>query len=201
MKYSIGRNLVITDGDSNCCRDALVIRQGNAFAPAHPTTELCLKLLERTFAASPVNSILDVGCGTGILALACLKLGAKRALALDISRSAMLVTRENAFRNHLEERIDLIQGSIQSVNARFDLIVANLHFSTLVGMAGNFRELLNANGTLIISGFFDMEFYHLDRALANLGFRRGELLYKDYVMVDLPPSMSSTFGGAQYFRN
>lgn len=198
MKYTIAGNLVITDRES-FSKDALVIKWGNAFAPTHPTTELCLKLMERVFSSRMASSILDIGCGSGILALAGLKLGAKRAIALDISRVAVRATWENARRNNLESNLDLILGSIESVKGSFDLIVANLRLPILQGMADSFRGLLNTGGTLVLSGFYDIEFPHLQSGLLDLGFRCGDVLFKDYVMIDLPASMSSTFGAAQFY--
>ncbi|MEM2933452.1 MAG: 50S ribosomal protein L11 methyltransferase [Methanocellales archaeon] len=198
MKYIL-TGLIISDRNDE---NALVIKRGEAFAPTHPTTELCLKLMERSFALRRIKSILDAGCGTGILALAGLKLGAERAVAFDISREAVYITIENARRNNLAQNIDVILGSIDSLKAKskfkFDLIVANLYFTTLLSMVGKFKELLLANGILILSGFYDIEFYHLNNAMLNLGFQKGEVLYRDHVIADLPPSMSFTFGAAQY---
>ncbi len=198
LKYAIGCNLVITDREPRADEGALVIKFGNAFAPTHPTTELCLKLMERAFSRRAINSILDVGCGCGILGLAGLKLGAKRAVALDISRAAISATKVNIRRNKLEGNSDLILGSVDSIKGKFDLIVANLHFSTLLGLANEFKERLGEGGTLILSGFYDIEFYQLESALAGIGFRCGDVLFKDHVMIDLPPSMSSTFGAADF---
>lgn len=198
MRYIL-TGLIISDrSDEN----ALVIKRGKAFAPTHPTTELCLKLMERSFALRRIKSILDAGCGTGILALAGLKLGAERAVAFDISREAVYITIENARRNNLAQNIDVILGSIDSLKAKskFDLITANLHFHTLMSMAEKFKQLLLANGILILSGFYDVELYYLDNAMLNLGFRKGDVLFRDYVIADLPPSMSFTFGAAQYIK-
>ncbi len=199
MRYILS-GLIISERSSD--KNVLVIKRGKAFAPTHPTTELCLRLMERSFALNQINSILDAGCGTGILALAGLKLGAEQAVAFDISREAVYITLENARRNNLSQRIDVILGSIDSLKlkSKFDLIVANLHFHILLSMAGKFKELLLANGILILSGFYDIEFYHLDNAMLSLGFRRGDVLFKDQVIADLPPSMSFTFGAAQYFK-
>lgn len=199
LKYTVGRNLVITDREPRNDEEALIIKCGNAFAPSHPTTELCLKLMERAFSTRAINSILDVGCGSGILALAGLKLGAERAVALDISRAAISASKINIRRNKLEGNSDLILGSVDCIKGRFDLIVANLHLSTLLELANNFKKALGEGGTLIVSGFYDIEFYHLDSALSDIGFRCGDMLLKDHVMVDLPPSMSSTFGAAEFF--
>lgn len=74
LKNTLGRNLVITDREPRNDEEALVIKCGNAFAPSHPTTELCFKLMEQAFSRRAINSILDVGCGSGVLGLVGLKL-------------------------------------------------------------------------------------------------------------------------------
>jgi len=210
MKYILG-GLIISDrsgsgsgSGSGNGGNVLVIKRGKAFAPTHPTTELCLKLMERSFAFNQIDFILDAGCGTGILALAGLKLGAERAVGFDISREAVYITMENARRNNLAHRMDVILGSIESLKAKskskFDLIVANLNFSTLMSMVGKFKELLIANGILILSGFYDIEFHYLNDAILNLGFQKRDVLYGDHVIADLPPSMSFTFVAAQYSK-
>ncbi|MEM2924937.1 MAG: 50S ribosomal protein L11 methyltransferase [Methanocellales archaeon] len=199
MRYILG-DLIISNRSCENCENALVIKFGKAFAPTHPTTELCLKLMERCFALNRIKTILDAGCGTGILALAGLKLGADRAVAFDISREAVFITIENARRNNLAQYIDVILGSIDSLKAdskfKFDLIVANLYLPILLSMAEKFREL--ARGILIVSGFYDFEFYYLDNAMQGLGFQKRDVLFKDHAIADLPPSLGFTFGAAQY---
>ncbi len=200
MRYQIGNNLIITDRkEHNLDEKILVIEKNGVFSPSHPTTKLCLELIERTFSNIPIHSILDVGCGTGILALSGLKLGASRAVAVDVSKKAVYVARKNAYRNLLEDATEFIIGSINAVKDSFDLIVANLHFPTLISMAIDFKKLLVSGGALIISGFYETEFYHLQKTLSALGFKKGEVLYKHQTCIELPPAGSFTWTGAQFF--
>ena len=82
----------------------LHVSSGEAFPPGHPTTRLCLDLLREALAAASVQSLLDVGCGAGLLSLAAAALGVPRVVGVDISQAAVQVTRENARDNGLAGR-------------------------------------------------------------------------------------------------
>src|SRR3974390_3526156 len=81
--------------------ESLVLEGNSVFPPNHPTTHLCLDLMKTALASRPRGSVLDVGCGSGILALAALALGVSSAVAADISGWALRQTRANAHRNGL----------------------------------------------------------------------------------------------------
>ena len=87
---------------------------------------MCLRLLLQLLRERPYQNLVDVGCGSGILALAGLKLGVERAVALDLDQQALSVSRANAELNHLAERLVLVRGSAEAVAGHFDLVVANL---------------------------------------------------------------------------
>ena len=137
----------------------LVIRidPGMAFGTGgHETTRLCLELLEQVMmersdlAAAP--SLLDLGTGSGILAMAASLLGAGRILALDIDPDAVEVARENLTLNHLSGRVECGTAPLESLTERFDVILANILAEELVRLAPFLSDCLQPGGTLILSG-------------------------------------------------
>lgn len=134
----------------------LRIDPGMAFGTGgHETTRLCLELLEkvmeqRDLTASP--SLLDLGTGSGILAMAASLLGAGRILALDIDPDAVDVARENLVLNNLSDRIECGIVPLESLTERFDIILANILAEELVRLAPYLTERLNPGGALILSG-------------------------------------------------
>jgi len=120
----------------------------------HPTTRGCLELLQQ-IRPMPARA-LDVGCGSGILALAALRLGATHVLACDTDAGAVTATRENALRNGLADRVEVTQGSLPETPVeRFELILANLVAAVLVELAPALAAHLAPGGTLIASGIIE----------------------------------------------
>ncbi len=135
----------------------LALDPGMAFGTGlHPTTRLCLRALERVAAAGGVAGarVLDVGCGSGILAIAAARLGAATVRGVDTDPIAVEATRANARRNRLARRISVGPGSIPTHAAPFDVVVANLIASLLVALAGLLRDELLPGGRLVASGIF-----------------------------------------------
>jgi ribosomal protein L11 methyltransferase len=122
----------------------------------HPTTRLCLAALEGVADAGTLAGarVLDVGCGSGILSIAALRLGARLALGVDTDPIAIEATAANARRNRVARRLEARQGSLPSGAAPFDVVLANLIASLLVGLAHPLRGELRAGGTLVASGIF-----------------------------------------------
>jgi ribosomal protein L11 methyltransferase len=155
----VGRRLVIrptwrrhraTDGDL-----VLALDPGMAFGTGlHPTTRLCLAALERLADRGGVKgrAVLDVGCGSGILAIAAVRLGAASALGVDTDPIAIEATTANARRNRIARRIHAREGSIPTEAGPFDVVLANLIASLLVRLAPELRAELAPGGTLLASG-------------------------------------------------
>ena len=95
----------------------LLIKSGRAFPLGHPTTRLCLDLLTEALAARPAPSLVEIGCGTGVICLAAAALGVPRVIGLDIDGRAVRVTRQNARDNGLAAAIQVIQGSSDCLQA------------------------------------------------------------------------------------
>lgn len=156
---------------------ALVIDPGQAFGTGrHASTRLALEIL----AGLPETAIagrrvLDVGCGTGILALAALGLGAREALALDLDPLATEATRENAARNHLEAGLRVWTGPLDALDGGpFDLVLANMIHEELLPLLEGIRARCCDQGQVILSGILSEEGTQVERELGSVGLRAVE---------------------------
>jgi len=135
-------------GDANSIRVAL--DPGLAFGTGtHPTTALCLEWLDDSDLAD--CRVIDYGCGSGILAIAALKLGAAQALAYDIDPQARLATLDNAVRNGVADRLT-IPATAPQEPASCDVLVANILAGPLTELADRFATLLRPRGRIALSG-------------------------------------------------
>jgi len=126
----------------------LVLDPGMAFGTgSHPTTRLCLEWLERV--VTPGVSLLDYGCGSGILAIAAAKLGATEVIGVDIDSQAVTAARQNAERNAVSARFD---DSAQPITGQFDIVVANILANPLKALAPAIAGHVRAGGRLALSG-------------------------------------------------
>jgi ribosomal protein L11 methyltransferase len=115
----------------------------------HPTTALCLQWLDG--AQLEQQHVLDYGCGSGVLAIAALKLGAASALAVDIDPQALLATRDNAIRNQVEQRLG-VQAAAAPIDGPVDVLLANILAEPLESLAPTFADLVAPGGRLVLSG-------------------------------------------------
>ena len=152
----IGRRLYVCPPWDNACppdRIPIVIEPGMAFGTGlHSTTRGCLELLEAEVERSPTDRGLDLGTGSGILAIAMAKLGAPDIRAVDIDPVARAVAAENATRNGVADRIT-VTGSLEAAGGPFGLIVANLFANALIESAAHLVSLIEARGSIICAGF------------------------------------------------
>lgn len=135
-------------------QQAVIIDPGAAFGTGlHPSTRLCLlRLVELARAGGLPESVLDVGCGSGILALAALRLGCHRAVGIDIDPLAREAARYNAALNHLQERFQVSERDLSALGERFPLVLANLTAAELEPLAGQLAARLTPGGELVASG-------------------------------------------------
>ncbi len=141
-------------------RTILEIDPASSFGTGqHHTTRLCLELMENEIVPDSTR-LLDLGCGSGILFIGGMLLGAKEAYAVDIEENATRIARENAAENHLDsERYTISCGNIisdetlrQEIGSGYDVITANIVADVIKGMAPLFPGFLKDNGILILSG-------------------------------------------------
>jgi len=146
--------------------DALVIEldPGLAFGSGtHPTTALCLAWLDGLHSGSAAQlrtvlagqTVIDYGCGSGVLAIACALLGASRVIAIDIDEQALSSTRDNAQRNGVSDLIETHLPPLDPACAdelRADLLIANILCNPILGLRQEFAELLREGGDLVLSG-------------------------------------------------
>ena len=123
----------------------------------HPTTQLCLRLIEALVRAG--EPMIDIGCGSGVLALAALKLGAGQALGVDTDPDALRVASENARRNGLAARLTLKEGSLDRILQQkaglrqAPLVVANILAPVIIRLLGDgLGRLLSPGGHMVLSG-------------------------------------------------
>ena len=157
-------------------RVQLVIEPGRAFGTGHHgSTEGCLVLLEEALSSrdAPPQPVLDIGTGTGILAIAAVKLGAPRAIGIDMDPDAITSARLNVEKNGCSDRITLV---LQGADAPppggpfFHLIVANLLSHTHLGLARRYERLVAPGGTLILGGILADEHEAVADALRAVSF-------------------------------
>jgi ribosomal protein L11 methyltransferase len=171
----LGRRLVIKPSWRRHSRvdDQVVIDldPGMAFGTGlHPTTRLCLQALEALADRAPLGRVLDVGCGSGILSIAAVKLGGTRALGVDIDPIAVEATIANARHNRVGKRVRAREGSIPSGEGPFDTVLANLIAGVLIEIAPDLAGELVPGGTLVGSGIFIEREPATRRALEAAGF-------------------------------
>ena len=132
----------------------------------HPTTRDCLEALETAALSGELQMVLDLGTGTGLLALAAARLGGKRIVAADLNLLAARTAAKNVRLNHLEGRVVIVQGKAEDIIAYpADLVIANIHFDVM-------RHLINAESFLekkrfILSGLLRSEASYIADRLAR----------------------------------
>ena len=171
----------------------ILLKSSKAFPPYHPTTKMCLRLMLQDLKQRPCQNLVDVGCGSGILALAGLKLGVERAVAVDLDQRAIITSRANAELNHLEQQLLLVRGSTEAVDGSFDLVLANLPMQVLREKLPELLRLSKSGGSLVLSGFQDLDRYVLERELSLQGLSASGWLSEDLVFFGDPPTGSFTW--------
>ncbi|HEX3771971.1 MAG TPA: 50S ribosomal protein L11 methyltransferase [Polyangiaceae bacterium] len=129
------------------------LEPGRAFGTGlHETTRLVAEALAANAPSLAGASVLDVGCGSGVLALVALALGAGRARAIDVDPDAVAVTRENAARNGLGDRVDTDDTPVGAVTETYPVVLANIEAKTLVELAPDLLARVAPGGLLVLSG-------------------------------------------------
>lgn len=194
----IGERLVVVPAwleNDKPARIEVRIDPGMAFGTGtHPTTQLCLLILEKYLGKSeqmisPEYSgleMIDVGCGSGILSIAGIKMGVENALGIDIDPEAIAAARKNAVVNRVSDRLDLEIGTIENVLAgncslrRAPLVVANILAPVLIRLfIEGLGDLLSPGGNLILSGILEDQEAEVIRAVQENGLSLVERLQQE----------------------
>jgi ribosomal protein L11 methyltransferase len=178
---AIGRSLLVKPSWSKTRpaknQAVVVLDPGLSFGTGqHPTTSFCLRQIVRNRKPGAAQSFLDIGTGSGILAIAAAKLGYAPVHAFDFDPKSVRVARENARKNRVENKIRLTRGDVTRLPLRparqYDLICANLISNLLISERWRIVNRLKPGGTLVLAGILAAEFGEVERAFAGLKLRR-----------------------------
>jgi len=172
----IGR-LRIVPAASEAHPNDLRLIDGAAFGTAlHATTALCLEVLQEAVDSALPDAVLDVGTGSGVLALAALMLGVPRATGIDIDQEALRIAAENARLNGVEERLQLTRGGPAEITGAWPLVLANVLAAELIEMAPALAPRVGHHGRLVLSGIPMSVEQDVERAYRRVGMRRVRVL-------------------------
>ena len=144
----------------------------------HQTTKLILKLLEK-YVTQGIK-VLDVGSGTGILAIASVKLGASRAIAVDFDEICLDNCKENCILNSVEDSVKILTGEIADVNETgFDLILANIQKNVILETAEKIKTKLKPKGVVILSGLLESDKSAIEKKYHSLGYKTEQIEQMD----------------------
>ena len=131
------------------------IDPGLAFGTGkHETTQLCMEALERCVKGG--EKVLDVGCGSGILGIAAVMLGADSAFGVDIDEVAVRTANENAAVNHVDDKVSAIAGDlVDKVDGKYDIVVANIVADAIIALSASVSNFMTDEAVYIISGIID----------------------------------------------
>jgi ribosomal protein L11 methyltransferase len=171
----VGRRLCVRTpwSPAPSARHDVQIPPAMAFGTGHHASTLgCLLAMEDVFEVGPTPSaVLDVGTGSGILAIAAARLGALRVAAIDVDPAAVAAAADNVSRNALDGIVTAWHGSAEAVAGRYSLIVANLYADLLCAAFGAFAAAAEKRGGCIVSGFLDADAARVGQAAARSGWR------------------------------
>ena len=160
-------------------RILLHIDPGAAFGTGtHATTSLCLEILQNYIDKN--STVLDIGCGSGILAIAGLLLGAKTAIGVDIDAQSVKTAKENAVINKVENEVEFVVGDLaDKISGKYSVVCANIVADVIIRLFENVKDFMTDDGVLIISGIIDIRKEDVLSAAQQKGFKIVEEHYKD----------------------
>ena len=179
----IGEKLAIVPSwekyDNKDNRTILQIDPGAAFGTGtHATTSLCLDMLQSY--VDDNTEMLDIGCGSGILAVASVLLGAKTAVGVDIDAQSVKTAKENAEINSVTDKTEFIVGDLaEKVRGKFSVVCANIVADVVIRLLENVKNYMEADAVLIVSGIIDLRENDVLNAAEKQGFTVIEKRYKD----------------------
>ena len=175
-----GQALLVKPSWSRCKPRAgqavVVLDPGLSFGTGqHPTTAFCLEQLIACRGTGRARSFLDIGTGTGILAIAAARLGYRPIQALDVDPAAVRVAKANALQNHVEKRVRILQRDLTRLtlgsDTKFEVICANLMYDLLIDQTKRIVNRLQPRGTLISAGILKTQFEQVQVGYAAAGLK------------------------------
>ncbi|NLY42544.1 MAG: 50S ribosomal protein L11 methyltransferase [Clostridiaceae bacterium] len=160
------------------------IDPGMAFGTGtHETTRLCIEIIEKYIFEG--SHVLDIGCGSGILGITALKLGASKCTGVDIDENAVKVARKNAYANGVQDKMDIRNGNLLDVvQGKYDIIVANIIADAIITLSSIIKPYINEGGLFIASGIIKDRYEEVKQCLLKEGFiLREEMFLGEWVAV------------------
>lgn len=177
--FRVGEHLIITPiwEEIDSREDDMVVRidPGLAFGSGtHETTSLCIEyLIEHDWQD---KTVVDVGCGSGILGITAAMLGAKRVQGIDIDENAIDIAKENVATNNVDEIMSIHQGNLlDEVDGQVDLVLANIMADIIMMISKDVKEILRSGGTFVASGIILDMIEPTKAALIDAGFEHTEV--------------------------
>jgi len=187
---TVGEKLLIKPSwekvDDNESRKILEIDPASSFGTGqHNTTQLCLELIEKYI--NNGDTLLDLGCGSGILSIAAVLLGASSVKAVDIDENSVRIARENAAKNGISDIVynaycgNVIENDllVRQLGSGYDVVCANIVADVLIAMSGKFSRFVKNSGYLIISGIIDLRKGEVIDSVKACGFELIETRCKE----------------------
>ena len=179
----IGNKLAVVPSweeyDNKDSRTVLSIDPGAAFGTGtHATTSLCLEVLDSQIKGA--EKVLDIGTGSGILAIASVLLGAEKAFGVDIDAQSVKTAKENAEINNISDKVDFIVGDLaDKVEGKYNIVCANIVADVIIKLLPDVARFMEEDAVLIVSGIIDIRKEDVLTAIKENGFSIAEEKYRD----------------------
>ena len=181
--FEIGEKLAVCPSwesyENKDNRTVISLDPGAAFGTgSHATTSLCLEILESKVTSD--TTVLDIGTGSGILAIAADLLGASSAIGVDIDAQSVKTAIANAEINGVSEKTEFLVGDLaDKINGKYDIVCANIVADVVIRLFENVADFMKDNGILIVSGIIDMRAPEVESAALKHGFKISESLTRE----------------------
>ena len=181
--FEVGNRLAVVPGwekyENSDNRMILSIDPGAAFGTGtHATTWLCLNALDKY--VKPGDSLLDIGCGSGILAIAGALLGCEECVGVDIDKQSVKTATENAHINNISQKCSFVHGDlVECISGKYDIICANIVADVILRLFKDIKSYVKAGTIFIISGIIDVRSKDIEAGIEEYGFNIEEKLTRD----------------------